>query len=69
MRKKFNLKLFAITCCLGLFSSCTEEKINTDQSEGERITTEEQYNANILPEHLWKFSITGTRRYQTTCLN
>ena len=48
MRKKFNLKLFAITCCLGLFSSCTEEKINTDQPEGERITTEEQYNANIF---------------------
>lgn len=43
MKKKFNLKLFVIICCLSLFNSCTEEK-----AENGRITTDEQYHANIF---------------------
>lgn len=43
MKKKFNLKLFVLICCLSLFNSCTEEK-----AENGRITTDEQYHANIF---------------------
>ncbi|WP_278365533.1 S41 family peptidase [Phocaeicola barnesiae] len=43
MKKIFNLKLFVIICCLSLFNSCTEEK-----AENGRITTDEQYHANIF---------------------
>lgn len=43
MKKEFNLKLFVIICCLSLFNSCTEEK-----AENGRITTDEQYHANIF---------------------
>lgn len=50
MNKKFNLKLFAAICCFSLLYSCTEEKINSDsdQSSVERITSDEQYHANIF---------------------
>lgn len=50
MNKKFNLKLFAAICCFSLLYCCTEEKINSDsdQSSVERITSDEQYHANIF---------------------
>lgn len=52
MKKKFNLKLLAVICSFSLLYGCSEETINTSQSEEsgttERITTDEQYYANIF---------------------
>lgn len=52
MKLNFNLKLLTAICCFSLLNSCSEETINTNQSEkpdtNERVTTDEQYHANIF---------------------